>query len=165
MQSDIPPAPLSPTSPDLLAASADGAQSSSASPELLPSGSISPSLSPHTLDPSTNYQTTELAPSVLPSPALIPTNSPIQSLQHVWPASFSPGGQHQQNFPAYHDAEADVDRQASAALLMLNRDSRGSVASINGLAHTPPDSRDSEYPVDQSIHKRTSMSVRDLLNS
>ena len=166
MQSALPPGPPSPTSPDLMAALEDGVQSSSASPELAPSDSVSPTFSPRTKVPSGAGAASEFAPSVLPSPALGPAQSPDQSSRHVWPSSSaSPDLQPRQSGSS--NRESDVDREASAALLMLNRDSRGSLNSTSGVtaANSPSDSRDEEFTDENSLQKRVSMNVRDLLNS
>lgn len=101
---------------------------------------------------STTY---EYAPSILPSPAL----GPSQPEHHPsWPASTntSPALQPQRN-------NADVDHEASAALLMLNQDRRGTLDSIIDKATDASlESRNQER---QEPGKRMGMSVRDLLIS
>ncbi|KAJ5620695.1 hypothetical protein N7510_004679 [Penicillium lagena] len=111
----------------------------SASPELVPpTGQFydtSPSFSPRTSVPSA--PTLPDAPSVLPSPALGPTQT----------------------------SNMDIDHEASAALLMLTRDRRGTADSISDhfsgstLLSTPSQSQEK-----MSDHQSSrGMSVRDLL--
>lgn len=97
----------------------------------------------------------EFAQSILPSPAL----GPSRPEHHPsWPASTntSPALQPQQN-------NADVDHEASAALLMLNQDRRGTLDSIiDKVTDASSESRNHES---QGTSKRMGMSVRDLLIS
>lgn len=156
--SRLPPGPPSPTSPEFLAEMAASERSASASPEFLPENTqipdTSPSFSPRTRIPSMST-TYEFAPSILPSPALGPSHP-----EHYpsWPASTntSPALQPQQN-------NADVDHEASAALLMLNQDRRGTLDSIiDKVTDASLESRNREG---QETGKRMGMSVRDLLIS
>lgn len=156
--SRLPPGPPSPTSPEFLAEMAGSERSASASPEFLPENTqipdTSPSFSPRTRIPSMST-TYEFAPSILPSPAL----GPSQPEHHPsWPVSTntSPALQPQQN-------NADVDHEASAALLMLNQDRRGTLDSIiDKVTDASSESRNRER---QETGKRMGMSVRDLLIS
>ncbi|KAL1885377.1 hypothetical protein Plec18167_000870 [Paecilomyces lecythidis] len=165
-----PPGPPSPTSPDFLPGSQQSGESlsSSASPELMPDHSqisnMSPSLSPR----SHHFQAqlpTELRGSMLPSPALGPSRSrenSIRSPEHSWvmsnvpSVSTSPAIQPQRNSVSYRDG--DVDHEASAALLMLNMDRRGTLDSTKDL---PP----SSLPSSSERSRKMGMSVRDLLIS
>ncbi|THC89952.1 hypothetical protein EYZ11_010588 [Aspergillus tanneri] len=109
----MPPAPPSPTSPEFLPEIAGSTYSSSVSPGLPPAGyqsiRTSPVFSPQDHMPSAGM-TSEVAPSVLPSPTLGPTQT-------------SPSIE-----PQFRNSSAaDIDHEASAALLMLNRDCRRSV--------------------------------------
>lgn len=156
--SRLPPGPPSPTSPEFLAEMAGSERSASASPEFLPENTqipdTSPSFSPRTRIPSMST-TYEFAPSILPSPALGPSHPEHQS---SWPVSTntSPALQPQQN-------NADVDHEASAALLMLNQDRRGTLDSIiDKVTDSSLKSRNCEG---QETGKRMGMSVRDLLIS
>lgn len=156
--SRLPPGPPSPASPEFLAEMAGSERSASESPEFLPENiqihDTSPSFSPRTRIPSMST-TYELAPSILPSPAL----GPSQPEHHPsWPVSTntSPALQPQQN-------NANVDHEASAALLMLNQDRRGTLDSIiDKVTDASSESRNSER---QETGKRMGMSVRDLLIS
>lgn len=164
-----PPTLPSPTSPEFWAAPADSPNSPSTSPELLPgddtngSSMPSPCYLPRSRAPSISYAPTEIASTVLPSPALAPTRPPVYSPQHAWSA-VSPHLSPRQH---YDSAESSTDHEASAVLLMMNRDRRGTIDLGNGY----PDANTSltayeEGPTDgQEAKKRTSMSVRDLLNS
>lgn len=84
------------------------------------------------------------APSILPSPALGPSYASMDKLQDL----------------------QGIDHEASAALLMLTRDRRGTADSINehfqGSTALAP-SEDSRMSVDSQ--RRKGMSVRDLLIS
>lgn len=119
--------------------SSSASASASASPELAPpTGQFydtSPSFSPRTNVPSA--PTLPDVPSVLPSPALGPTQP----------------------------SNIDIDHEASAALLMLTRDRRGTADSISDhfsgstVLATPSQSQEKV-----SDHQSTrGMSVRDLL--
>lgn len=121
--------------------------SASPSPEVLPpSGQVSdesPSFSPRTRLPSVH--TLSEVPSILPSPALGPSYHSMDKIQDL----------------------QGIDHEASAALLMLTRDRRGTADSISehfptSTALGPP----SEKPQAASdIQRRKGMSVRDLLIS
>ncbi|KAJ5291603.1 hypothetical protein N7478_000854 [Penicillium angulare] len=154
--------PPSPTSPEFMAGvhvsgnaprapqrppSSVYSYSTSASPELMPGSGIisdtSPSFSPRTRMPSV-HTLPDIA-SALPSPALGPMNQNMENL---------------------HELQG-IDAEASAALLMLTRDRRGTADSINehfanGISLAPAPSREksgTEGP------RRNGMSVRDLLIS
>lgn len=152
--------PPSPTSPEFMAGvttednlqqppqrppSSAYSYSPSTSPEIMPgSGMVSdtsPSFSPRTRMPS--IHTLPDIASALPSPALGPQ---IQSMEKL------------------HDIQG-IDHEASAALLMLTRDRRGTADSINehfanGTSlSAPQDDRSAE------TQRRKGMSVRDLLIS
>jgi hypothetical protein len=103
----------------------------------------SPSFSPRTRMPS--VPTLPDIASTLPSPALGPMN---------------------QNIDKLHELQG-IDHEASAALLMLTRDRRGTADSINehfanGTSLAPP-ARDDKSGTDGP--RRNGMSVRDLLIS
>lgn len=166
-----PPGPPSPTSPDFLPESqhsGDSAPSTSASPELVPDRSqinnMSPSLSPR----SYQYQihsSGELRGNMLPSPALGPTRSresSIRSPERPWIVSnapsvaASPALQPQRNSVSYRDG--DVDHEASAALLMLNMDRRGTLDATKDVL--PP-----AFTQPSDNNRKMGMSVRDLLIS
>jgi len=177
----MPPAPPSPTSPDVLPAaeeSGDSAQSSTASPELLPNHAhdnsrTSPSFSPrgrqYPSRPSLEFNTT-----ILPSPALGPSRSPDVSgreQQFTWTtstasASTSPAILPQRNSISSCNADTELDHEASAALLMLNMDRRGTIDSSMDVpvsAARPPADHGSDYSQDKQ--RKMGMSVRDLLIS
>jgi hypothetical protein len=59
-------------------------------------------------------------------------------------------------------ADADIDHEASAALLMLNRDRRGTVGSVqDGLSSS--EARENSGMSIQDSQKKMGMSVKDLL--
>ncbi|KAJ5682412.1 hypothetical protein N7462_005577 [Penicillium macrosclerotiorum] len=161
-------APPSPTSPEFIAEGGTScvsqsqppqrppssiySYSASASPELLPPdgqiSDVSPSFSPRTRMPSVH--TLSDVPSILPSPALGPSHS-HPSLEKI------------------QDLQGS-DHEASAALLMLTRDRRGTADSISEhfagstTLYTPTeDSRTGRTSSD--AQRRNGMSVRDLLIS
>lgn len=149
----LPPPPPSPTSPEFLAEMAGSEHSGSVSPELLPENvfqyhqqvmhTTSPSFSPRTRVPSSAI---ECPPSLLSSPALGPSWTGAST-------NPSPAMQPQQN-------GADVDHEASAALLMLTQDRRGTLDSITDrVSDTNLDSKETHE------RRRMGMSVRDLLIS
>ncbi|KAK1143980.1 hypothetical protein N8T08_005889 [Aspergillus melleus] len=148
----MPPGPPSPTSPEVLPEYAGSTYSASVSPELGPVSNqvteTSPVFSPRSHVPSTGIPS-EVAPSVLPSPAL----GPMQSSPSIEPQYRNP-------------SSADVDHEASAALLMLNRDCRQTTGLVDGertgSISGPLESR--EYSV-HDPQRRMGMSVRDLLIS
>jgi hypothetical protein len=153
-------APPSPPSPDFIAEGVETfnqppqrppssvySYSESGSPEILPpSGQmsdVSPSFSPRTRLPSVH--TLSEIPSILPSPALGPSYHSMDKVQDL----------------------QGIDHEASAALLMLTRDRRGTADSISehfpastALGPTPENS----HAVSDS-QRRKGMSVRDLLIS
>ncbi|GAD95112.1 HLH transcription factor [Paecilomyces variotii No. 5] len=165
-----PPGPPSPTSPDFLPGSQQSGESlsSSASPELMPDHSQNSNMSPSLSPRSHHYQAqlpTELRSSMLPSPALGPSQSresSVRSPEHSWvlsnvpSVSASPAIQPQRNSVSYRDG--DVDHEASAALLMLNMDRRGTLDSTKEM---PP----SSLPPPSDSNRKMGMSVRDLLIS
>lgn len=144
-------APPSPTSPEFLGeaeamqpshrTSSANSYSTSASPELLPPtaqhADTFPSFSPRTCMPSA--PALPEAPSVLPSPAL---------------------------GPSYRsNADIDIDHEASAALLMLTRDRRGTADSINEQFSVGPALAPGEEARATDAQRRKGMSVHDLLIS
>lgn len=155
--------PPSPTSPEFIAeGGADTAQqppqrppsstysySASASPEILPpSGQISdtsPSFSPRTHVPSA--QNLPDIQSVLPSPALGPTHPSMDKA------------------PEFQG----IDHEASAALLMLTRDRRGTADSISeqfpGSTALAPAPEEAKAKAASDAQRPKGMSVRDLLIS
>jgi hypothetical protein len=176
-----PPGPPSPTSPEVVAgmgeSGASAAGLSSPSPEPLASGfqsaQYSPSFSPR------NQGYPHRQPSLdFPSPALGPTNYPPETLRspsyHTWrtpgqPASASASPailpqQHRASLSSSYGADADIDHEASAALLMLNMDRRGTVDSVKSV-QTTSDRSSSETLLPQEKQKKMGMSVRDLLVS
>ena len=175
MPTSLPPAPPSPTSPDVLPWSACNnnaePESSASSPEVSPIGedsgvmqevasnNASPSISPRAHAANGDHTTVEAAPSVLPSPVLLANiDSPVVVPRHRRPVhSASPK-------PHSHagDDHADADRQASAVLLMLNRESRQSIDDATTSADTSVSAHDAEHG---GSSRKASMSVRDLLNS
>ncbi|CAG7947921.1 unnamed protein product [Penicillium nalgiovense] len=152
-----PAAPPSPTSPEFIAETGEPMQrdnsstysySTSASPELNAAPTefpdTSPSFSPRTQVPSANIP--QDASSILPSPALGP----------VWASN-----EKMQEFQG-------VDHEASAALLMLTQDRRGTADSISenfpgGTALSK--SLEGTPSVPPEGQRRKGMSVRDLLIS
>ncbi|KAL2820771.1 hypothetical protein BJX63DRAFT_418387 [Aspergillus granulosus] len=163
----LPSAPLSPTSPEFIGESGH-AYSASVSPEVHPdsfAANTSPMYSPRSRFPSTSA-ISEIPPSILPSPALGPVRPeerPMDSGRSSWalPSSTtSPAIQ-----PRFSNgSSADMDHEASAALLMLNRDPRGSVDSGRDSSATASVSREDErYKLPDPQRKR--MSVMDLLIS
>ncbi|CAI7628121.1 unnamed protein product [Penicillium glandicola] len=153
-----PAAPPSPTSPEFIAetgtepmrrasSSTYSSYSTSASPELHPDPTefpdTSPSFSPRTRVPSAHIP--HDASSILPSPALGP----------IWASS-----------EKMHEFQG-VDHEASAALLMLTQDRRGTADSIS--EHFPGSTALTgsleETPAVPEIQRRKGMSVRDLLIS
>ncbi|KAL2847999.1 hypothetical protein BJX68DRAFT_107243 [Aspergillus pseudodeflectus] len=163
----LPSAPLSPTSPEFIG-ELGHTYSTSVSPEVHPDGfaaSTSPMYSPRSRFPSTSALS-EIPPSILPSPALGPVRPHERSMDSArssWalPSSTtSPAIQ-----PRFSNgSSADVDHEASAALLMLNRDPRGSIDSGRDSSTTSSLSRDDEayMPLEP---QRKRMSVMDLLIS
>ena len=183
----LPPGPPSPTSPEFLAELAGSEHSGSVSPELLPENAYphhhhhhyqqqqqlpatSPSFSPRTRLPSvgTIY---EYSPSTLPSPALgasPPTDQPSHQPWSVPSSNTSPAIQPRQS----NASGADVDHEASAALLMLTQDRRGTLDSItDGVTATNLEaasgsgsgSGSGSVTKADGQEKRKGMSVRDLL--
>lgn len=153
-----PAAPPSPTSPEFIAetgeppmrrdSSSAYSYSTSASPELRAAPTefpdTSPSFSPRTQVPSANIP--QDASSILPSPALGP----------IWASN-----EKMQEFQG-------VDHEASAALLMLTQDRRGTADSIseNFPGSTALALSAEETPAAPAdIPRRKGMSVRDLLIS
>ncbi|KAL4917580.1 hypothetical protein BDW62DRAFT_211094 [Aspergillus aurantiobrunneus] len=163
----LPAAPLSPTSPEFLGDVQGSTYSASVSPDVHPESvaSTSPMYSPRSRIPSTSA-ISEIPPSVLPSPALgpvRPNDRTMGSALNSWalPSSTtSPAIQ-----PRFSNASsADMDHEASAALLMLNRDPRGSVDSgRGGSAGSSASREDEKHKLPEPQRKR--MSVMDLLIS
>ncbi|KAL4873630.1 hypothetical protein BDV12DRAFT_182031 [Aspergillus spectabilis] len=162
----LPAAPLSPTSPEFRAEIQGSIYSASVSPEVHPESiaSTSPMYSPRTRIPSSTIS--EIPPSVLPSPAL----GPIRPNDRTMSAAFSswalPSARTSPAIqPRFSNASsADVDHEASAALLMLNRDPRGSTDSgYDGSAASSVPRDDERYKLPEPQRKR--MSVMDLLIS
>ncbi|KAI9923485.1 hypothetical protein ASPWEDRAFT_27965 [Aspergillus wentii DTO 134E9] len=168
----MPPAPPSPTSPEFLAP--DDLHSASASPELLPESAqvndTSPSFSPRTQVPSAgpNFEFTHTS---LPSPVLGPPASAgtqIHFSPQQWPtsANTSPAILPRQSNASAYSADAEIDHEASAALLMLNRDRRGTADSINTkLTNSTLASQEDRNREMQETQRRMGMSVKDLLIS
>ena len=160
----LPPAPPSVTSPEFLEELADSEHEASVSPELLPESSqvhdTSPSFSPRTVP--SNGTTYDFVPTtILPSPALGP-NHPTEAHQS-WPASANTSPALQPSRQSNASADADVD--ASAALLMLNQDRRGTADSIaDKVTEASLESGNRETRV-QEPGRRMGMSVKDLLIS
>ncbi|RDW76577.1 uncharacterized protein DSM5745_06569 [Aspergillus mulundensis] len=161
-------APLSPTSPEFPGDLQGSTYSASVSPEVHPEGtsiaSTSPMYSPGSRIPSTSaVPLSEIPPSILPSPAL----GPVRPNEHTWALPSSTASPAIQ--PRFSNASsADMDHEASAALLMLNRDPRGSMDSGRGGSASTGSSvsvsRDDErYRLPEPQRKR--MSVMDLLIS
>ncbi|OXV05444.1 hypothetical protein Egran_06788 [Elaphomyces granulatus] len=170
--------PPSPTGTVVLE-SDSGLSSSSVSPELVPSGTTAGHSSPP-FSPASYAQPQEFPASILPSPALGPLQSPeaIRSTQHIWrtrPPSLttSPAVLPQQLNPlSFTTADADIDHEASTALLMLNMDRRNTMDSSHSLPLSPlarpqpqPSISGSGSGDLKDKDKRMGMSVRDLLVS
>jgi hypothetical protein len=83
------------------------------------------------------------APSILPSPALGPSQPSMDKL---------------------HDLQG-IDHEASAALLMLTRDRRGTADSISEHFSGSTDLASADRGVSSDAQRRKGMSVRDLLIS
>ncbi|KAL3438122.1 hypothetical protein BDV09DRAFT_160925 [Aspergillus tetrazonus] len=160
----LPSAPLSPTSPEFLGDLQGSTYSASVSPEVHPESipSTSPMYSPRSRIPSSAAALSEIPPSILPSPAL----GPIRPNERTWvlpSLATSPATQ-----PRFSNASsADMDHEASAALLMLNRDLRGSIDSGHGgsasTGSSASVSQEERYKQPEPPRKR--MSVMDLLIS
>ncbi|KAL1988307.1 hypothetical protein VTN96DRAFT_282 [Rasamsonia emersonii] len=165
--------PPSPTSPEVVAGTEESgvsmAASSSTSPELLPSGAqsaqFSPAFSPRNPGLPQRQPSLEFSTTILPSPALGPTQSPDRHSHLTWQASTqpvsasaststSPAILPQRNSISSYSADTDIDHEASAALLMLNRDRRGTM-----------DSAAQSNASSEGVQKKVGMSVRDLLVS
>ncbi|KAL4894102.1 hypothetical protein BDV59DRAFT_21869 [Aspergillus ambiguus] len=158
MPSRMPPGPPSPASPEVLEGVAGSIYSASASPDLAPDGRqaavTSPAFSPrsHAIEPT---------PSILPSPALGPSYPrDVSSWALPSSANTSPVLQ-----PEYRKgSSADMDHEASAALLMLNRECRRSIGSVEepsvsaGSLESPPSAF-------TEPRRQSRMSVKDLLIS
>ncbi|KAL4924446.1 uncharacterized protein BDV17DRAFT_274604 [Aspergillus undulatus] len=169
----LPTVPLSPTSPEFLGDVHGSTYSASVSPEVPPESvpSTSPMYSPRSRVPSTAMS--EIPPSILPSPALgpvRPSERTMGSSRSSWalPPSSTTSPAIQPRFS--NASSADVDHEASAALLMLNRDPRGSIDSGHshsgsaGSGSSSAVSREDErYKLPEPQRKR--MSVMDLLIS
>ncbi|KAE8145538.1 hypothetical protein BDV25DRAFT_164476 [Aspergillus avenaceus] len=165
----LPPAPPSPPSPMVLGELAESTYSASVSPDLLPTESnshvTSPAFSPRNRIHSIGT-VMDFAPSTLPSPALHPTQQGENGLHpshRSWAAPYtdlSPDLQ-PQNRPA---SSADMDHEASAALLMLNRDFRGSISSARGETNQSMSLplEDRRYSL-QDAQRKVGISVKDLL--
>ncbi|KAL3470620.1 hypothetical protein BJX99DRAFT_239229 [Aspergillus californicus] len=156
----LPAAPLSPTSPEFLGEVHEHTYSTSVSPDIPPehvATNTSPMYSPRSRIPS--IAMSEIPPSILPSPALGPIRLNEHSTMSSWalPSSrTSPAIQ-----PRFSNASsADMDHEASAALLMLNRDPRGSIDDGSSGSSARDDER---YKLPEPQRKR--MSVMDLLIS
>ncbi|CAI7643644.1 unnamed protein product [Penicillium pancosmium] len=153
-------APPSPPSPEFIAEGVETfnqppqrppssvySYSESGSPEILPpSGQmsdVSPSFSPRTRLPSVH--TLSEIPSILPSPALGPSYHSMDKVRDL----------------------QGIDHEASAALLMLTRDRRGTADSIS--EHFPASTALGPAPENSNAvsdsQRRKGMSVRDLLIS
>ncbi|KAE8375215.1 hypothetical protein BDV26DRAFT_268283 [Aspergillus bertholletiae] len=164
----MPPAPPSPSSPEVLGEVAGSIYSASVSPDILPSGCptnvTSPAFSPRSRIPSTGTAI-DFSSSILPSPALGPVHpcdSALRSSRGSWAATStnpSPVLQPQ----ARQASSAEMDHEASAALLMLNRDCRGSVGSLQE-EHATPIPGDRQFSL-QDTQRKVGMSVKDLLIS
>lgn len=174
----MPPAPPSPTSPDVLPGGEESGESAQSSPDLLPSNThdhnVSPSLSPRGRQyPSRS--SIEFNTTILPSPALGPSQSPDISgreQRFTWAttttsASASPAILPQRNSVSSGNAESDIDHEASAALLMLNMDRRGTMDSSKDVpvSTTLPPPSDHGSDNSQDRQRKMGMSVRDLLIS
>ncbi|KAE8158508.1 hypothetical protein BDV40DRAFT_275675 [Aspergillus tamarii] len=161
------PAPPSPSSPEILGEMTGSTYSASVSPDILPSGCptnvTSPAFSPRGRISSTS--TAIDFPSILPSPALGPTHpcdSALRSSRGSWAGtSTNPSPVLQPQIR--HASSAEMDHEASAALLMLNRDCRGSVGSVPE-EHAKPIQGNRQYSL-QDTQRKIGMSVKDLLIS
>ncbi|KAL2006048.1 hypothetical protein VTN00DRAFT_9702 [Thermoascus crustaceus] len=174
----MPPAPPSPTSPDVLPGGKESGESAQSSPELLPSNThdnnVSPSFSPRGRQYPSRLSI-EFNTTTLPSPALGPSQSPDVSRREqrfTWTttttsASASPAILPQRNSVSSGNAESDIDHEASAALLMLNMDRRGTMDSSKDVpVSTPlPPPSDDGSDNSQDKQRKMGMSVRDLLIS
>ncbi|KAH8697429.1 hypothetical protein BGW36DRAFT_407450 [Talaromyces proteolyticus] len=174
-----PPGPPSPTSPEVMMPdkTVDEESFSSSSAASPAASSISPAFSPHT-NPHQAPAIDNTYYSILPSPALGPLRSPQQlpPSTHTWRPSqpitsttpspaILPQQHHRHSISssyassttsgAAHEADSMIDHEASAALLMLNMDRRGTGASIEESAQR------SSLAVEAS--RKLGMSVRDLL--
>ncbi|KAL5333458.1 hypothetical protein BJX70DRAFT_392175 [Aspergillus crustosus] len=162
----LPAAPLSPTSPEFLAEFQGSTYSASVSPEVHPESvpSTSPMYSPRTQIPYGNMS--EIPPSILPSPALGPIRPNDRSMSGAFSSWALPSARTSPAIqPRFSNASsADVDHEASAALLMLNRDPRGSTDSgYDGSAASSAARDEERYKLPEPQRKR--MSVMDLLIS
>ncbi|KAH1296295.1 hypothetical protein KXX11_007932 [Aspergillus fumigatus] len=148
----MPPASPSPTSPEMLGEVRSGTQSTSVSPELLPNGAhtnnTSPAFSPRSRMASTGTAI-EFLPAILPSPA-VPSSTLTSPV--IQPRASN----------ALSGTDADIDHEASTALLMLNRDRRGTVGSIQEGVSCPESRKNSTISI-QGSQKKMGMSVKDLL--
>ncbi|KAI9368997.1 hypothetical protein BJX61DRAFT_546007 [Aspergillus egyptiacus] len=157
----LPAAPLSPTSPEFVGEPRGHAYSTSVSPEVLPESlATSPMYSPRSRIPPGTLS--EIPPSILPSPALgpiRPTERPMGLSRNSWALPSSASSPAIQ--PRFSNASADMDHEASAALLMLNRDPRGSIDDGSIASSTTREDEKYKHPEPQ----RKRMSVMDLLIS
>ncbi|KAF9889694.1 hypothetical protein FE257_007000 [Aspergillus nanangensis] len=160
-------APPSPTSPDVFEV-ARSMYSASVSPNILPNGHqatmTSPAFSPRSH--AVSGASIEPTPSILPSPALgptYPTESMFRGSCGSWgfPSSSNTSPVIQ---PDRSASAADVDHEASAALLMLNRDCRQSIGSLPEDQSSPGSLDDARVSV-HDAQRKTGMSVKDLLIS
>ncbi|PTU22668.1 hypothetical protein P175DRAFT_0529744 [Aspergillus ochraceoroseus IBT 24754] len=167
----MPHAPLSPISPEVLGEIKGHTYSASVSPELPADGitthGTSPMYSPRSRIPSISTAT-EIPTSVLPSPALGPiyaSERTMSSAQSSWalPSSSRTSPAIQPRFS--NASSADMDHEASAALLMLNRDCRGSIDSGHeGSVSSPSILRDENKFQLLETQRKKGMSVKDLLS-
>lgn len=161
----LPPGPPSPTSPDTLTGISGPVDtySESVSPQLLPDGdstgaNTSPSFSPRSQVPSSTFGFT----SVLPSPVLGPQAESRRQTSQPSPESLASATR---NDSQSYRGDTRIDHEASAALLMLNQDRRGTADSINErLISSSLGSREECHPT-QETQRKTGISVRDLLIS
>ncbi|KAG2415367.1 hypothetical protein HFD88_006558 [Aspergillus terreus] len=157
----MPPAPPSPASPEVLEGG-DGSYSASASPDLVPDGRqtamTSPAFSPRSHAPSTGVL--EPTPTILPSPALGPSYSSTRDISRSSWTLLSSANTSPVIQPEYRPAlSADMDHEASAALLMLNRECRRSISSVQ---EEQSESTPTTLP---EPRRQSRMSVKDLLIS
>lgn len=167
----MPPASPSPTSPEMLGEVRSGTQSTSVSPELLPNGAhtnnTSPAFSPRSRMASTGTAI-EFLPAILPSPALGPvrygegTMHPPHGSWTVPSSTLTSPVIQPRASNALSGTDADIDHEASTALLMLNRDRRGTVGSIQEGVSCPESRKNSTISI-QGSQKKMGMSVKDLL--
>ncbi|GAQ10768.1 hypothetical protein ALT_8089 [Aspergillus lentulus] len=166
----MPPAPPSPTSPEMLGEVHSGTQSTSVSPELLPNGdhtnNTSPAFSPRSRMPSIGTAI-EFLPAILPSPALGPVRygermHPPRGSWTVPSSTLTSPVIQPRASNASSGTDADIDHEASAALLMLNRDRRGTVGSVQEGVSSPESRKNSAISI-QDSQKKMGMSVMDLL--